>query len=352
MRRKHILIAFSGVLVLVFAVVGLLAWVAGTTAGARLAIRVASALTPLDVSAGRIQGRLWDEIYLDGVHIGWTEGDVLAEAITLKWQPMYLLTGDVIISELHVKGLRIEDRSPEERIDLRWPAIEGFPARVNGWIDSLQISGLSYRKAGRESAQLRRISSALIWYDTQLTLRNVSIDADFVTLSGTISAGFERPFLSADARIMPVSPPYGVESFLVRANLKAGTSPVQIEGPVKVVAMKGGKEDTTFTAFTKVMRYAVTTEDMIIRESGRRGSLEGRARIDFGTQSPQLSASLQLVDLDLSPEVGIDTHLAGTVSVEGPLDNYAGAFRLTNAGRTWRFAEIDGSLRDAGCAGP
>jgi len=345
MRRKFLLTVFSVFLVILLFLSGLSVWILGTAEGARWLIMTVSKLTSIEISAGSIQGRLWDDLRLERVTVRWPDGDAGADVIFLRWRPFYLLTGNAGFKKIYLHNLHIADRGPEEETDFTWPKITGLPARLNGWIDSLEVTGLSYRRGDQRPLEFNKISSVILWYGRRLTFKDILIDGDSVDASGTVAAGFERPFLFLDVKVIPDRPLKEMDSFSVRAGLSAGDSPVQVQGPVGIRGFGGVNEKISFSADIKLAQYALIAEKILLKETGRKGSLSGRGEIDFSAGEPAFRTSVEITELDLSPELRVHTKLAGKVGIEGTLENYAGTFRLSNSGELWRSGELAGSFR-------
>jgi translocation and assembly module TamB len=255
------------------------------------------------------------------------------------------LTGNIGFKKVSLHDLHITDRRPEEKTDFTWPKITGLPARLNGWIDSLEMTGLSYRRGDQNPIQFNNISSTVLWHGRRLTFKNILIDADSVDVSGTVAAGFDRPFLYLDIKVVPDQPLNAMDSFAVRAHLLAGDSPVQVQGPVGILGFRGAEEQMTFSSDIKLEQYALMAENILLKETGRKGSLSGRGEIDFSSGEPAFRTSVEIAELDLYPELRLQTNIAGRLGIEGTPENYEGTFRISNAGESWRSGDLSGSLK-------
>jgi translocation and assembly module TamB len=345
MKRRVLLIIISVLILIVLLFSGLSVWLMGTAEGARWLILTVSKFTSIQISADSIQGRLWDDLRLEKVTVRWPEGDAGADMISFRWRPFYLLNGNAGFKKILLDNLYINDRSPEEKTDLTWPKIKGIPARINGWIDAIEVSGLSYRSGVEPPVQFKKISSTVLWNAGKLTFKDLLIDADSFDVSGTVAAGFDKPFLYLDIKILPDQPLNAMDSFAVKAHLPAGDSPVQVQGPVGILGFRGAEEQMSFSSDIKLAQYALIAENILLKETGRKGSLSGRGEIDFSSGEPAFRTSVEIAELDLSPELRLQTNIAGKLGIEGTTENYEGTFRISNSGEAWRSGELSGSLK-------
>lgn len=100
---RRILLAILGVLVL--AVLGL-AWLAGTTAGARQAVALAERFVP-GFAAEVVDGSLWRGVGLEELRYDMPGVSVAADAVALRWQPGCLMDGTVCVERLVTRGLAV-----------------------------------------------------------------------------------------------------------------------------------------------------------------------------------------------------------------------------------------------------
>jgi translocation and assembly module TamB len=345
MRKKSVYIILAALVIAFLLLLGLSAWILGTSKGAEWLISAVSKLTPVEISADCIHGRLWDTIEMRELQITWSNGNFHAGVLHLKWQPLYLLTGNVAVMELSVKDLELMDNSPEKETDLKWPEISRLLALFDGWIDSLKVDYLSVRRQNREPLVFRKISLAATWQDRRLTLEDFSIAFTKVNATGTVTAGFHKPFLSADIMVHPSSPIYGMNAFTMKINLTSAAEPLQVKGPVSIIGSNGLKDKMNLNAEIGLKRYAVLIQKMLFLESGRRGSITGEGEIDFRSKHPDFKATIGINDFDLSPELKTTTHLEARMTLEGNVENYSGNLKLSNSGEKWRSAKLSGSFQ-------
>jgi translocation and assembly module TamB len=345
MRRKFVYIILAAPVIAVLLLLVLSAWILGTSKGAEWLISAVSKLTPVEISADHVHGRLWDTIEMRELQITWSNGNFRAGVLHLNWQPLYLLTGNVAVTELSVKDLELVDNSPEKETDLKWPEISRLLALFDGWIDFFKVDSLSLRRQNREPLVFRNVSLGVIWQERRLTLKDFSIAFTQGDANGTVVAGFRKPFLSADIMVHPLRPVYGMTALTMKINLTSAAEPLQVKGPVSIVGSDGLKDRMNINAEIGLKRYAVMIQKMLFSESGRRGSVTGEGEIDFRSKHPDIKAAIRLNDYDLSLELKTTTHLEGSMILEGNIDDYSGTLKLSNSGEKWRSAELLGSFR-------
>ena len=96
MKRWLIVIAVLG-LVCGVALTTFSAWLLNTTAGAVWLFETATSVAGVQLSAGRIEGRLADELLIDDLIFVWPAGQVAIHKIELGWEPLSAINGNLKI---------------------------------------------------------------------------------------------------------------------------------------------------------------------------------------------------------------------------------------------------------------
>ncbi|HEX6827949.1 MAG TPA: hypothetical protein VF104_03110, partial [Burkholderiales bacterium] len=175
-----------------------MAWLAGTTAGARWLLDMVSRHGPVKIVARQVEGRILDRLRLAGVRLNAPLQDVEIDSLELRWQPFILLAGRVAVNELTLQGVRIRDNIPAsgKPPDLLWPRLTGLPAQVDGRIESLRVDNLTYRHLAENPVAVTRFAASIAWRDQLLSLGNLDmVAAPAGRVAGSIAAGFRAPSL-------------------------------------------------------------------------------------------------------------------------------------------------------------
>ena len=136
------------VLLLLAALAGLGAWLAGTTSGLRFLAGRALPLLPVSLDTAEIQGRLAGPIALGRMEIDAPGLSGEIASTHLDWRPAALLRGTLHVHELRLAGPSIELRSTEPAGDAAGGAGEPFSLPLDLTLDHLAIAGGALRSDG------------------------------------------------------------------------------------------------------------------------------------------------------------------------------------------------------------
>ncbi len=120
-----------------------------TPEGVRWVFKAVSLLSPLTLSAEKIQGRITGSLYLEGVKAVWADGNMKVQKVQTRLKPFHLLRGRIVFEEIAISGITLEDRKKRtEPLDLSLPKISGFPARIDLEVRSFTLKEITYRSPG------------------------------------------------------------------------------------------------------------------------------------------------------------------------------------------------------------
>ncbi|MFH1701900.1 MAG: translocation/assembly module TamB domain-containing protein [Nitrospirota bacterium] len=342
-RIKYGLLSFF--LISFFLMIGASAWLLGTSNGARWLLNGISHYTKVKIDTHKINGRLWDGIFLERLKIKLPQGTFVAEKLYLRWTPLMLLTGNVAIKELSLQKVRIQDNRPEETTrKIEWPRLAGIPARLDGWIDSLHVDDFLYRRLDKNPVIFHSIKSVITWHDGLLGIKTLFVKTPSVAVKGTMSAGLLRPSLFLDVFVIPSGPLAGIEIFSLKVNFAEASEPLLLKGPVTISGLSGSNPKVKITGEFGLTRRSLRMKNLLLEQPERRGKVYGEGELDLAAEKPQLSLNLSVSDFDLSPDLKISTNLSGTFHFEGDTGGYRGRFALLNRGKGWHKAELFGSF--------
>lgn len=325
-------------------------WLLETPEGARWLLAAVSRFTPLTITAREIKGSAGRDLRLRGVRVTWPKGYLDAERLRLRWQPLLLLSGTLAVKELSLDGAMIQDNSPPSTTapDLSWPTVTGIPARMDGYLDSLRITKLSYRSRSGPLQDLGDMAAAVTWHDRTLAIGRLSAKNSFGTITGLVTAGFERPALRADLTTALADPAAGFRRFTLATRLTPARAPEQMAGPITVTADGGARPAATLGGEMGMTRTGFTLKGIRLAEAGRRGTVTADGSITITTGDPVAKLQAKLQSLDIAPEAGIATDISGTVDLSGTWQEYRGRFNLANAGKEWRNARLAANVAGTG----
>jgi translocation and assembly module TamB len=350
-RRKII----TGILAVIVLIVPLFvvacAWILGTPAGSRWALAEVSSMTAFSIKAGKVEGRLWGGLSLKEVAVRWRSGSFRAEKIYLQWRPLDLLYGDVSVGRLMFFGLDIQDDRPEERNppDFSWPRVSGLPAHLSARVGKFEVRGLTYRRLKESPFGVENISAGVIWDQGVLSVNDLRAHSKEGSISGTLSAGFIVPSLTADLSAAPVRLTAQMDRLLLNAKLQASGASSPPIGNVRLTGSAGKSKLIELTSGVELARHSVVLTNIQVMRIVRQGAVKGNGEITFSGGNAQLRLAVRAKNLDFSPLLGKKTDITGSLSLKGVAEQYSGSFDLFNKGdglRTIRVAGLLSGSRD------
>lgn len=320
------------------------AWLAGTTEGARWLLESVSRHTPLKITAQVVEGRLLDHLRLTGVRLALPQQEVEIESLDLRWQALLLLSGKVGVEELSLRGVLVRDNTPPSRRppDLTWPRVSGRVALLAGRIGRLRVDGLSYRRPGEQPLEVTHLSTSLSWRDAILTLRELNVVSASGRMAGTLEAGFHKPSLRLDLNVTPTRPVAEMDHFSLKARLIPVSAPEQLAGRFEVTGGTAVKGRLEMVGVIGMTRNSFSLSRLSLSAPGRRGTVSGEGNILLTATQPDVKLRLKIDGLDLAPELKVPSNISGDLSFEGNPSSYRGRFDLANQGKGWRAARVSG----------
>ncbi len=324
-----------------------LGWLLGTTDGARWLMVAVSRHTSYTISARRVEGRIWNDLRLEGARIQWRLGEAATGGLRLHWQPIFLLVGKVSVSELQVTDARIrDDRAVSKALPvLAWPRVTGIPAWLNMRVGKLLIDGLEYRRLGEAPVSVTKISARVMWQGNVLTVRDLAVNTPSVHLRGELMAGFRSPTLLLRLDAGSARPVAGLDGLSCEARLFPARDPEQLAGPVRIAGLSGGKRLGGIAGEIGVTSNSINMRKLQLDQAGRRGTVSGEGTLAFTGKMPSFHLRMVLAGLDLSRELHAATFLSGIFTLDGNPDAYRGKFMLASKSPGWRAGRISGAFQ-------
>ena len=345
-------------------------WIINTTAGARWLIGFFSPQTGMQISFRHIEGRLRDSLRLQGLAIKFPQVHTTIESLEVHFQPLYLLTGRLHFKNITVREAYIQDNIPEAPTVLGWPQASGLIVLINAKIESLKVSGFTYRHLNKEPLHVQTIDSALAWQNAVLSIEKLNIDDAAGGIRGKIVAGFKYPSLQIDATLLTAKTIAGMASFRLQSNLGPGQKQEQLVGSIN---LSGRKKPTDQQPLWELALDAGMTsrefhwKQFRLTRPGQSGAITGQGTLHFAAAEPFIDLRAKVADLDLTTEIKMPMNISGEVSFTGTIKQYQGRFTLANKGKNWqaiglsseykgsskglKLTEIAGSLLDGALRG-
>ncbi|MCQ8102811.1 translocation/assembly module TamB domain-containing protein [Methylomonas sp. SURF-2] len=205
MKKTLLLLALALMLLLPVGLYSLL----NSSAGSRWLLQGILAALPAQTGLARIEGRLLDQIELQGLHYETDAEAVDIDRLRFSWQPAHLLTGTLKLVDISLEGVTIVVKQPRPSSEggFDWEAELGLPLQVI--LENLSVTDLYYR-AGETDVHLQYLRLSALSERNRIDIPALSLRAAplELELSGQVALGRGFPFsLSSEWRFD--SPEYG-----------------------------------------------------------------------------------------------------------------------------------------------
>lgn len=325
------------------AAVAAVAWLGGTSAGARAVFQLVSRFTSVSIEAASVEGALVRDLRLTGVRLAMEEKEISIDRLRLLWLPHGLLSGRLLVNELSLRGVRIIDSSPPdtEPPQIAWPTVPHSLGRWEARIEHLQIEDLTYRRLQQqEPTTLTRFSAAATWQDGLLSLNGLTVDSPAGTVRGNLLAGLIRPSLKADLQLTLGKMAAGMDRFSVDTRLLPGKKSELVAGTVAMTGSKGAKPQVALTGEIGIERQTLNIRRLQVQQPGRTGEVTASGTIRLTPDQPVFDLTLLAERLNLKKETGTATDLSARASIAGTASDYRGRITLRNRGIGWQGGTV------------
>jgi len=179
-RLRWVLVLLTISLLAVLVLLPLLLWVLGTQSGLRSSLSLVEWLAPDLLRVERVDGRILEDLHLEGLHIRTPKLELRLDGLNLRWQPLATLTtGTLRISELGVRGLDITRAPPEDAKKasgpVEFPELY-LPLGLKLELEQVRVEKLSIGTLHKDSRfHIDRIALAANWSDSRVTLRELAV---------------------------------------------------------------------------------------------------------------------------------------------------------------------------------
>lgn len=328
-------------------------WLFWTPGGASWLVRAAIRLAPVPIQVGGVSGRLVDGLRLSSIEARWPSGTATVDSFRFRLRPFSLLRGAVSVDSLAVEGASVTLReagderrgaAPAPPPELRWPAVTGIAARLDGRIDSLRLSGIRIRTPGREPVTLEEVSARITWKEGVLAVTDLAATSPSARLEGALAAGFVRPSLRAELSIRLPDAAEGMERVSLLADLVPAPSPGGLAGPLEISATFSDSRGIRIEGDAAIETNKAMLRDLSLSLPEQPGVVTGRAGVVLSRGRVNAELILALHRLDLFPATGTHTEISGDLELSGGPGGYEGSFSLANPGKGIHGIRLRGAI--------
>ncbi|MBW6485452.1 MAG: translocation/assembly module TamB domain-containing protein [Syntrophobacterales bacterium] len=345
-------LAIYGAIILVFAALITAgwrgaSWLLYTEEGARWALASISRHTSVQITAGKIEGRLIDHLRLEDLHLTIEPYAVTLRSLEYHLQPRRLLSGGVALETLILTGVRVQDSSVEKQApDLSWPKVSGIISVLDVSVKKLQIDDISYSAPSR-GLLLKDMSveSSVLWRHSNLTISDLILKTPYGSGRGGATAGFYQPSLRFDLDFQVRRQLAGMNAFSAHGLFKPGSRPEQLAGNISLSGSSGGVRRLELAGDVGMTLKSFNLRNFRLSRFAGKGALTGGGSVLLTADKPVFSLKLLLADVDLATALKIPTNINGSITLDGAPARYHGAFTLENNKQGWQKAVATGEYR-------
>lgn len=344
---RRLTIFFILILLLLAGCLGSLYWLMTTPEGARWVLSSISRWTPVTIEAQKISGQLGHHLTLEGLRLSWAQGQMNVKDFQIRWHPLFLLTGKVMIEELRLQEVHLRDQRPEMKTipDLKWPTAPHFAYWIHSEIKKFHIENLAYQRSDRPPQDIERLTVRLNWADGLLTLEEIDFRNASVTVKGSIELGLAKPGLHLQLNVKPSRSLMGFDNIMVNSRLLPVRGAKQMKGNAFFEAMAEATKKFSLETEIGLTRDTLQLPNFRLSRPGRQGTFTGQGSILFSAEDPILRVKTNFTNLDLSLETGLKSLLSGTIDVQGSLNDYQGTLRIENEKSNWYSGFLSGTFK-------
>lgn len=340
-RLTKQILAVTMILVLTGLISTAVYWVAGTTSGTRWLLTKLPPLAGIHFSAQTIEGTVGKHLLLTQVRLGLPQQKIEVDRLELRWKPSLLLASTVAVKELTINGVRIQDNSPIDTTPpvLAWPKTPQTARLLDGSISQLRITDIVYRRLQEPALLVKSFTGSVLWQNSQLSIKGIKLVSDAAQLSGTVSAGFAQPSLTADLAVALMQPVADMNRFSIQVRPVSG-SPKPFMGTVTLGGARDMQKLLELSGDIGMTRNSLQLRRLHLVKPGQKGLITANGSLALTGKQSVLALDLKATGLDLAPQLNIPTDISGTLTFAGTLDRYQGSLSFSNQAKGWQAATV------------
>ena len=345
MKRLTRQIASALTFALAGAICATVVWLAVSTTGARWLLKSASHLSSGSFSVQQVEGSIIDRLLLCGVRVGLAQQTMEIKRLEISWTPLALITGTVTVKNVTLTGVQIQDdTAPDDKAPLLlWPKAPEIGRMLTGRITRLQVTELSYRRLQEKPLQVTDITTAVIWHNGTLSLKDINASSPSGQIHGNISAGLVRPSLLADLVVAVTQPIAEMNTFSLRVQQSQSAASEHLAGMVTVAGSAGSRKFMELSGEVGLTPTAFNLRHLRLSRPGQRSVIGADGSLALTKPDSAVSLRITAANLNLSPELPVPTDISGILTLTGTVNSYRGDFTFSNRARGWQAVTVSSS---------
>ena len=307
----------------------MLAWLAGTEAGARWLLGRVSQFSTVTITVDRLAGCLATDLMIEGVHIRHADREIMIAKGKFSWRLWELALGRMTLAEVSLQGISWREEKPDsEPPNLTWPKVPPWLARLWGGIRVFQMDNFVYLRPDGEPIAFDRLRARLEWRFGTLTVSEMDGQFPIGRLSGILGVGFTEPALFGEVALRPGHALAGIDQLTLVMTPAKATGREQAAGDLRLTALAGKEVRINALGRVGIKKEGVIIHDLQVRDPVRFEKATVKGNVDLVLSG--IDANLQFLVAGLRPDQDSKekADLSGTISLKGNLKEYGGRLTL------------------------
>ncbi len=348
-RRKRVVAALLAAVILA---AGWLAWLLGTTVGARWLLAQLSAPPAFTLAVGSVEGRLAGRLQLQQVSIAWPDGAVSVDRLDWHLDPGALFAGSLHWTQLSVRNLRVQlpEQPPEEATDAaRLPAPENLIPKLPGWlslvrfrIDSLVLEQAGVVRGGTETLRVAAAEARLDWDGRSFSVGLPELKIPGGRARAEASFDFRGKLGGLQLELLLDEPRNRVDKAETAWTFSlAGERGVTGEGSLRLSG--AGRKLAEVETRLSLLADRLEVQRCRLGFPGQPGGVELTGALLFDAADTVWTVRIVSTGVDLAGW-GVPLRFDGRVEAEGVNDAYTGHVDLQHLDSTWGIETLTGDF--------
>jgi len=302
-------------------------------------------LSQLGVRTEAVEGTLIGQLRLRSLQLDRLETTLTCAMIELDSRltglfPLRLKIDRLLLARpLFTQQASSPSSSPPQ---LNWPDLPWWAGWLEIELRQLRLTEGHVRQ-GTTDRQLKQLTARGRWRERRLQLSAFELKTPDLHLRGNVVAEFAPAALRLELQAQNKDPQQSWQQLQLQGALEA-TDTHLLSGPVSITVADPSGPWLSLAGKLALENNAVLFQELLLKSERRNGRLLASGRLNFSSFEAGLTSRLQLLELDLQPEVGEPLRLSGEIELNGTPDSYHGRFNLASRAEQPFAAQLAGNF--------